>query len=182
MKTLSLALAATFGLSATPATAAVLSVGSPLAHDCYSLAEARDSGSAALDTCNRALLQPLDVENRSATLVNRGVIRMRHSDYRGADADFDAAIALQPSLSDAWLNKGFLRLRDGDGSAALPLIDKALALNVRRPALGYLARGLAHEQAGQIDAAYADLRRARAIEPKWQMPAQELARYRVVER
>jgi tetratricopeptide (TPR) repeat protein len=182
MKGLSLALAATLGLPAASATASVVTIGNPLALDCYNFAEQRDQRPDALDTCSRALKEPLDLEDKAATLVNRGVIRMIHGDLGGAEADLDAAIALQPKLSDAWLNKGFLRLRSGDGSAALPLVEKALELRARRPALAYFARGIAHEQSGNVRAAYDDLSRARELEPGWSMPSQALERYQVLNR
>lgn len=182
MNRLSLVLALALGLPATSATATVITVGNPLAADCFTWAERRDQRPDALQTCSLALKDALNAENRAATLVNRGVIRMIHSDVRGAEADFDAAIALRPNLSDAWLNKGFLRLRTGDGSAALPHLERALQLRTRRPALAYYARGIAHEQAGNMRAAYADLNRARDLEPGWSMPGQALARYTIVER
>ena len=181
MKGLSLALAATLGLPAASATASIVTIGNPLALDCYIFAEQRDQRPDALATCTRALQEPLDLEDKAATLVNRGVIRMIHGDLGGAEADLDAAIAIQPRLSDAWLNKGFLRLRTGDGSAALPFFEKAMQLRARRPALAYFARGIAHEQAGNVRAAYEDLTRARELEPGWSMPAQALARYQVVD-
>lgn len=182
MQGLSLAVAVTLGLTATSATASIVTIGTPLAQDCFTWAERKDPRPDAFETCSRALKEPLDVENRAATLVNRGVIRMIHDDVIGAEADFDAAIALRPSLSDAWLNKGFLRLRTGNGSAALPMLERAMELRARRPALAYYARGIAHEQAGNLRAAYADLQRARDLEPGWSMPEQALARYSVVER
>lgn len=181
MKALSLALAVTLGLPLVPAQAGIITIAdNSMARDCYGFAERRDSRPEALAICSRALtMEPLDVENRAATLVNRGVIRMIHKDYSGAERDFDAAMALDPTLSDAWLNKGFLRLRTGDGSAALPFLEKALELEARRPALAYYARGIAHEQSGNIRAAYADLNRARDLEPGWTMPAEALSRYQV---
>lgn len=182
MKALSLALAAALAVPAASATAAVVTIGNPLALDCYNWAERRDQRPDALETCSRALKEPLDVDDRAATLVNRGVIRMIHQDLAGAETDFNAALALRPSLSDAWLNKGFLRLRTGDGSEALPFLEKALQFRARRPALAYFARGIAHEQAGNVRAAYADLIRARRLEPGWSMPEQALARYEVVQR
>lgn len=182
MKALSLAVAVTLGLPLAPAQAGIITIAdNAMAADCYGFAERRDTRPEALAICSRALtMEPLDAENRAATLVNRGVIRMIHKDYSGAENDFDAAVALDPSQSDAWLNKGFLRLRTGDGSAALPFFEKALELQARRPALAYFARGIAHEQSGNFRAAYADLNRARDLEPGWTMPAEALSRYQVV--
>ena len=184
MKGLSLALAATLGLPIASANAAIITISdTSLAGDCYAFAELRETRPEALSICSRALeSEPLDAEDRAATLVNRGVIRMARQDLQGAESDFDAALELDSAQADAWLNKGFLRLRVGDGSEALPYLEKALELRARRPALAYFARGIAHEQAGNIRAAYADLNRARDLEPGWSMPAEALSRYRVVTR
>jgi tetratricopeptide (TPR) repeat protein len=134
-----------------------------------------------MSVCSRSLqVEALDAQDRAATLVNRGVIRMLSGEHRGAERDFDAALALDPGQADAWLNKGFLRLRRGDGHAALPLLERALALQARRPALAYFARGIAHEQSGNLRAAYSDLVRARELEPGWSMPVEALARYQVI--
>jgi tetratricopeptide (TPR) repeat protein len=182
---LSLALAAlAFGAPTGGAQAGIITLGNnSMAGDCFGFAERRDGRPEALAVCSRALqLEPLDSENRAATLVNRGVLRMIHKDLRGAERDFDAALALDPSQSDAWVNKGFLRLRTGDGQAALPYLERAMKLGMRRPALVYFARGIAHEQSGNVQAAYADLNRARDMEPGWSMPEQALTRYQVVAR
>lgn len=184
MKHLSLLAAAAIAVPAASATAATLSFGGPgLASDCYRYAETRDSRPDAMNVCSRALAEEaLDRSNRAATYVNRGVLRMMHRDVEGAELDFDAALELNPSLSDAWLNKAFLHLRTGDGQGALPLLQKAMELRARRPALAYFARGLAHEQSGDLRAAYADLKRARALEPGWDLPKEALSRYQIVSR
>jgi tetratricopeptide (TPR) repeat protein len=96
-----------------------------------------------------------------------------------ADADFDQALALDSNLSDAWLNKGFLRIKDGKGQEALPLLQKGIDHGARRQALAYFARGVAYEQAGDFSSAYRDLVRARQLEPAWGLPNEWLAHYRV---
>jgi hypothetical protein len=70
-------------------------------------------------------------------------------------------------------------MKAGNGRAALDLAARSIQLRTRRPAIAYYIRGLAHEQTGNLQAAYADLSRARALAPKWQEPAIELARYQV---
>jgi len=184
MKGLLLAAAATLGLPAASASAGIITIGNnSMAGDCYGFAERRDDRADAMTICSRALqLEPLDARDRAATLVNRGVLRMLHKEYSGAESDFDAALALDPRQADAWLNKGFLRLRVGDGRSALPYLEKALELRARRPALAYFARGIAHEQTGNIRAAFSDLTRAQQLEPGWSMPGEALARYRVLDR
>jgi tetratricopeptide (TPR) repeat protein len=182
---LSLALAAlSLGLPAASAQASIITItNTSMATACLGYAERRDRNPEALAVCTRALnFEALDTQNRSATLVNRGVLRMIHRDFRGAEKDFDDALAIDPAQSDAWLNKGFIRLQTGEGASALPYLERAMAVGIRRPALAYFARGIAHEQAGNVRAAFADLNRARDMEPGWAMPAEALTRYRVVTR
>ena len=126
--------------------------------------------------------EPLETDDRAATFVNRGILYKRRGQHAEAEADFDRALQLMPTLADAWLNKGFLHLAQGRGRTALPLIEKSLELRTRRPALALFARGIAHEQTGNLKAAYADLSRARQLEPAWDAPAEALERYRVRER
>ena len=60
-----------------------------------------------------------------------------------------AALTINASLPDGWLNKGFLRLRQGNGREALPLIQKGIDAGAGRQALAIFARGVAHEQMGE---------------------------------
>jgi tetratricopeptide (TPR) repeat protein len=162
------------------ATASVFTVGGPLAQSCYKAAEARDARSFSVEGCTRALNEEgLAPSDRAATYVNRGIVHMVGGHGHAADADFDAALAIDSNLSDAYLNKGFLRLREGKGHDALPLLQKGIDTGARRQALAYFARGVAYEQAGDYRSAYNDLVRARQMEPRWALPGEWLARYQV---
>ncbi|HVL79419.1 MAG TPA: hypothetical protein VM346_09060 [Sphingomicrobium sp.] len=175
---LSAAAAAIVAIPATSASAGTLTLGGPLAVNCYEAALARYVSQPSMEACNRSLAEePLNRRDRAATLVNRGILRMLGNQHGAADADFDSAIRLDSSAADPWLNKAFLRLKQGDASGALPLIDAAISRQARRQALALFARGLAHEQTGNYGAAYSDLMRARDLEPGWDMPAKALARY-----
>ena len=171
---------ATLMLPLAAANAAVYSIGGPLSRGCYESALARDHGGFALDGCTRALNEePLAKADRAATYVNRGIIHMIGGHAQQADADFDQALAINANLSDAYLNKGFLRIREGKGEEALPLLQKGIEVGPRRQALAYFARGVAYEQAGDYRSAYRDLVRARHMEPSWNLPGEWLAHYQV---
>jgi len=168
---------------ASVAISAVLSVGGPLSRLCYESALGQDARDSAVDGCTRALQEEaLMPRDRAATLVNRGIVNMIGGHDKDADADFDAAIAVDRDLPDPWLNKGFLRLRQGNGRDALPLLQEGLGRNPQRQALAIFARGVAYEQMGEFNSAYADLRRAHELEPRWSLPSEYLARYRVMTR
>jgi tetratricopeptide (TPR) repeat protein len=165
------------------AYSAVYTVGGPLSKNCYDSALATDARPASIEGCTLALEQePLQTPDRAATYVNRGILRMVAGRFGDAAGDFDAALALNANLSDAWLNKGFIRLRQGNGREALPLLQRGMDHGARRQALAYFARGVAYEQMGDFRSAYYDLKRARDLEPRWTMPGEYLARYRVERR
>ena len=162
------------------AAASVVTLGGPLAQGCYNAAEGSDPRASAIEGCTRALTEEglLD-SDRAATYVNRGIVQMVGGHAAAADADFNAALAINSNLSDAYLNKGFLRLREGRGREALPLLQKGIDTGVRRQALAYFARGVAYEQAGDYQSAYSDLLRARQMEPRWSLPREWLAHYQL---
>ena len=186
MKAFVLSTVAAAALAIVPLSAAqgaVLTVGGPLAKVCYNHALAADGRSFAIDGCTRALNEEaLPAPDKAATYVNRGIVYMSAGRLALADADFDAALAINAGLPDGWLNKGFLRLRQGNGRDALPLIQKGIDAGAGRQALAIFARGVAHEQMGNYAAAYADLRQARMLEPGWSMPREYLATYRLAQR
>ena len=85
---------ATLTVPTGAATAAVYSVGGPLAETCYQSALSGDDRGIAVDTCTRALTEEaLLGPDRAATYVNRGIIQMSGGHTRAADADFDQALA-----------------------------------------------------------------------------------------
>jgi len=165
------------------ANSAVFTVGGPLSKLCYESALSQDDRRSAVEGCTRSLQEEgLLARDRAATLVNRGILHMVAGHARDADADFNAALALDADLSDAYLNKGFLRIRQGKGAEALPLLQQGIDRGARRQALAYFARGVAYEQMGEFRSAYLDLKRAQTMEPGWSMPNEYLARYRVESR
>jgi tetratricopeptide (TPR) repeat protein len=163
-----------------PADAAVLTLGGPLANSCYQAALRGSGVSSSIEGCTRALQEEgLARPDRAATYVNRGIVFMSGGRFSDADADFDEALKLNGNLPDGWLNKGFLRLRQGKGREALPLIQKGIDAGANRQALAIFARGVAYEQMGDFRSAYADLRRARELAPGWSLPREYLASYQV---
>jgi tetratricopeptide (TPR) repeat protein len=183
MKALILSTIAATALAASSAQGAVLTWGGPLSHICYKSALAGDGRSFAVDGCTRALQEEsLQRPDLAATYVNRGIVFMSGGRFADADADFDTALRLEQNLPDGWLNKGFVRLRLGNGRDALPLIQRAIDAGAERQALAVFARGVAHEQMGEFGAAYADLRRAQQLAPGWAMPKDYLARYQIAQR
>ncbi|MFL6727750.1 MAG: tetratricopeptide repeat protein [Sphingomicrobium sp.] len=181
MKSVRLSIAIAFTLiPLSAAHSAVLTLGGPLSHLCYQSALAADGRSAALEGCTRALEEEaLATPDRAATYVNRGIVLMSGGRLSSADADFDTALRLDRNLPDGWLNKGFLQLRQGHGREALPLIQRGIDSGAANRALAIFARGVAREQMGELSLAYADLKTAQQLAPKWELPREYLANYRV---
>ena len=184
MRTLALALGAAIAcLPAAPVQGSIISVGNSLAQSCFELARARQSSPSAIEACDRALTEEaLSPDDRAATLVNRGIVHNLRREFGPAGRDFDAAIAMDASQPEAWLNKAILYVRQGRSASAMPLLERALALRTAKPALAYYMRALGHEAAGNVKAAYDDFIRARDLDPDWGDPVRQLQRYRVARR
>ena len=162
------------------ASASVLVLGGTLAASCYRSAESRLATDQSIRECSDAFAtEGLTPRDRVATHINRGILHLVRNDFSSADADFSAAMALDPREPEAWLNKGIMLVKSGKSADAVQPLDRSLALRTAKPALAYYARGLAHEDQGDIKAAYNDLRQAQALAPKWREVSLELARYQV---
>jgi tetratricopeptide (TPR) repeat protein len=183
MKSLTLAAGiAALALPLTAAEAGIITIGEGFARSCYESSEAHVATPAAIEACNRAFSeQALDFHDEVATHVNRGILYYLSGNLRLANLDYDAALALDPREPEAWLNKGMAALKARDSAAAAPMFEKALELKTVRPALAYYGRAIVHEDTGNVRQAYADLQRARELEPRWPLPAEELKRFVVRE-
>jgi tetratricopeptide (TPR) repeat protein len=172
----------TTSLSTTtvPASAQVMAIGGSFAQGCYRAAAEPLATLEMVTTCNRALdRESLSPDDQFATYVNRGILKMIRGDFSAAQKDFDDAVEMNPKRPEGWLNMAILRFKQGESAAALPLFDRSIALGTKVPEIAYYGRGLAHEDVGDLQAAYEDLRRAVSLRPGWADPAQDLARYQV---
>ena len=173
---------AALAITAGPAASAVMVIGNSSARLCYEAARSTMSPvRSTLETCNRAFQEEaLSEHDAVATFVNRGILHMRRGAIDTAVADFDRAIARDPGQPEAYLNKGAALMRTpGSARAAIPLFTAALERKTRKPALAYFGRGIAHEDIGDITAAYNDYKSASAADPDWPQPVAELARFSV---
>ncbi len=162
-----------------PAAASVVTLGTTAARTCYLAAEAKRRDQLAIQDCSDALaLEVMAGEDRVATYVNRGILYLLSRKIDAATRDFDSALSLDPAQPEAYLNKSVALHNAGMSSGAIASATRALELRTSKPALAYFVRGLAHEDGGNLRAAYADLVRARDLNPQWDEPAVELKRYR----
>jgi tetratricopeptide (TPR) repeat protein len=178
-----LALAAVASLIAAPAVAAVSVIGGGDAQICFEAARSGKADTASLDACSVALdAEPLTTADRGATLVNRGVIKLRREDYESAHADFDAGIALVPNVGESWINRGALFLGQRRYKEALADLDKAISLGLKEPAKAFFNRAIAYEGLDDEQSAYLDYQQALVLAPGWALPQHELERFTVTRR
>jgi len=159
------------GAFATPATAQLLVIGKANAANCYDYAKRGDKGSrSALDTCNDALDENLPTKTRAATLVNRGILRMRKERYSDAIFDYESALELQSNLTEAHVNLAAALIYIEDYDGALRSINIALedVESKTRPA-ALVNRAILYDRQEQYKLAYRDLKAADILKPDWDM-------------
>lgn len=131
--------------------------------------------------CDAALRDPAMIQ-RAALLVNRGIINARMNDRHAALADYDAAIAIQPGLGDAYVNRAALKVQAKDFAGARADIDRAIALGASNLHVAYYSRAVMEDEAHNYPAAYQDYRKALELKPGYEAASRELARFKVVRR
>ncbi len=171
---------AAFILPAGAASAAAFVLGGGMADACSKAAiEGRDDRQS-LALCDMALeSQPLLRRDRAATFVNRGVIQLRRKDYVEARADFDTAVKLDPTMGEAFVNRGAALVAQRRFQEGVVEIDRGLALGADEPEKAYFNRALAWEGLDNMKAAWLDYQKALEIRPDWEAPRRELTRFTV---
>jgi len=96
--------------------------------------------------------------------LNRGMARAEGGDRKGAIADFDAALQLNPKADKALNNRAACYVYLGDPAAALRDFDSAIRLN---PDSSYLVnRGILKRNTGDFDGAQKDFDTVLASNPR----------------
>ncbi len=146
-----------------------------------SLAALHGSANAeSIATCTVAIEhEPLLGRDLAGTYVNRGVLWMRLSDWRRAMADLDTAVALEPAMGEAWINRGAVLIAQRRLSEGVSDIDRGLAFNPQQPEKAYYNRALAKERLDDLKGAYFDYAKAAELAPAWDAPQLELKRFNI---
>lgn len=165
------------------ANAAVTVFGDTAASACSKLAKEESRTLTAVEVCTAALdgemLGPRDM---AATYINRGALRLNRQEWALAEADFDAAVRVDPRLGDARVNRGAAYIAQHRLEAGVAEIDEGLRMGSEEPEKGWYNRGLAHEFMDDLKAAYLDYRKAAELAPKWPLAKEALARFTVTRR
>ena len=111
--------------------------------------------------------------------INRGVIHFAQDALELALIDFDTAISLEDDLGRAHLNRAYTLMAMRRWEDSIAAFDRSLELGVEELDRAYYNRGIAHEETGNLLQAYLDYRKAAELNPEWEDPRNELARFRV---
>lgn len=100
----------------------------------------------------------------AASWANRGVLRLHHHDYEGADRDFDEAIRLAPADVYTLFWRGDLYSKMGRYSEAMDAYNEAIRLDPTNPS-GFGHRGRCYAEQGRYAEAIADFTVEARLDP-----------------
>lgn len=133
-----------------------------------------------LEACDEAIKHvALSESEVAASYVNRGVVHLATGNAAAAVSDDNAALQLQPNLTDALVNRGAAFAAQKRFADAIGDFDRALTLSPSHPERIYYNRAMAHEDLGELKSAYLDYLKASQLAPDWVQPKTELARFTV---
>ena len=170
------------GLSA--AHAQVMVIGGGMARDCYRAVEFNTvASSRALQTCNEAIdHEQLNMRDRAATYVNRGILYMRQMNYQRAMLDYEESLKLRPGLLEAKVNIGAALYGMKRYDEAMEALNEGLQTDsIEARAVGLYNRALIWERRGDEKAAYYDYKEALELKPTFIEAAKQLERFTVTE-
>ncbi|MDB5734482.1 MAG: Tetratricopeptide 2 repeat protein [Alphaproteobacteria bacterium] len=151
------------------------------AAQCSAAADDRADLKAGLSYCDVALSDPV-MNHQAALLSNRGVIKVRLGNNQGALEDYNAAIAIDPALGDAYVSRAGVLIAMKRYDEARADVAQGIALGAANLHAAYFSRAVIAEESGDVKAAYRDYKQALAIKPDYAAASRELARFKIVQR
>jgi tetratricopeptide (TPR) repeat protein len=109
----------------------------------------------------------LNLRDRTATFINRGVIYSASEEYDLALSDYERALSMMSDVGVAYLNKGNVMFMVREFDDAIEQYNLALEHEEHKLHVVYLNRGMAYENSGKADLAYSDYSEALKIIPEW---------------
>lgn len=160
-------------VSSANAQLSVTTIGATDAAACY--ANARDELTEDTRPCDLALDDRGTTRvDRKKSLVNRGIILNRRGDYNEALADFNAAIEIDETIAEAYLNRGNTWFLAGRLDDAMADYEKALALDVAKPWAAWYNIGLVHDARNETPQAQEAYRKALELNPDFYLAQQKV--------
>jgi tetratricopeptide (TPR) repeat protein len=182
VRILSLACAVWIGLGFTAASAQILvSIGNSRARSCYLAAKNGFASDDLIKLCSSSLDEEnLSPKDRAATYDNRGIIENRLGRLDNALSSYAAAITIDASLGDAYVNRGLVLIRQKKYEDALAEINKGIGLGMAFLHIGYYNRAVAEELLGRYRDAYYDYMHTLELEPGFTAAQERVKLFRVI--
>ncbi len=137
-------------------------------------------GVTDIDTCSQAIGHSWSTVGETATaFVNRGTLHLVRGENDKAINDFSQAINADPALAAAYNDRGVALSAAHRSADAIRDFSQALALKADNADQVVFNRAIAYEDAGDLKRAYIDYRKAAELNPGWDLPARQLARFNV---
>jgi tetratricopeptide (TPR) repeat protein len=134
----------------------------------------------AIGACDDALKSDkLDRVDMASTWVNRGILEMSRERYRNARGNFKEALDLIPKLPEAHVDMGSALINLQQFAEGIKETETGLSLGSHEPERGYYNLGIAYGALGDQQKAYESFRRASGLNPDWEDPRKEMARFTV---
>lgn len=133
-----------------------------------------------LELCTRAIASAdAGTANIAGSYNNRGVLLFAEGELEGALSDFEQALRLNETLAIAHVNRGYTLVGLERWAESITAFDRGIELGVADLAKAHFNRGIAHEELGNVRAAYQDYLKAAELNPEWDEPRRELQRFSV---
>src|SRR5579859_172166 len=131
-----------------------------------------------LQICSEAIARSWSTEGEiAAAYRNRGAMHLARGEPEMAIADFSHAIKADPAYSAAYNDRGVAYSALHRSAEATRDYTRALALKPDNPDQILFNRAMAYEDQGDLRQAYQDYRQAADLNPGWDLPAKQLARF-----
>ena len=119
----------------------------------------------------------LDRRDLASTYVNRSVLEMSREGYAAAEDNLNAALKLMPRLAEAHVDLGSTMINMKKYDDGVRETELGLALNSKEPERAWYNLGIAYEYLGNLQKAYDSYKQAALLDPKWQEPKDQMARF-----
>jgi tetratricopeptide (TPR) repeat protein len=162
-------------VTATGSYGAETVIGGGSARSCYEAAQFNGPPQQGVATCSDALeAGTLGLADRAATLVNRGILKVRIFDYLGALKDYNTGLTIRADLAEAYVDRGAVLIMIKRYDDAIADLSKGIALGTDEPYIAYYDLGLVRERKGDVSGACADYRQAVALQPDFTLASNQL--------
>lgn len=150
------------------------------AQTCAKAAKENKVDALAIENCTLAINgQLMDTHLTAVTYLNRGTMFMAVMNWGSALADFDQAIKLEPTMPEAYVNRGGALVGLRRFKEAEAEITKGLGMTPEEPEKAYGNRALARWSQDDLKGAYEDFKMAQMLKPDWAWVTEQLAAFNV---